>query len=196
MAQNGRKMTVSHFYWSQYRAHRLFRERNAIFSGGGDDYNLWPSIYTMGHPMFIYQTGRNNPSLHKGLKLTEHFFAFWHQFGYRVAFSDIFLNLQKRNRCKGWADLCFIGGSRGGSSPPLKITASNPMGNDSSPGSQHNVWRHHNLGFSNELETVIRKIQTLKILCQFWLSASIKKIWIKIAEETWWNYIFQMLKGR
>ena len=39
-------------------------------------------------------------------------------------------------------------------------------------------------------------IQTLKILCQFWLSASIIKIWIKLAEETWWNYIFQMLKGR
>ena len=39
-------------------------------------------------------------------------------------------------------------------------------------------------------------IQTLKILCQFWLSASIKKIWIKIAQKTWWNYIFHMLKGR
>ena len=55
------------------------------------------------------------------------------------------------------------------------------MGNDRSPESQHNVWRHHNLGFlkegSSELETVTRnKIQTLKILYQVWLSASIKKI--------------------
>ena len=35
-----------------------------------------------------------------------------------------------------------------------------PMGNDRSPGSKHNVWRHHNLGYSkagnSELETVIR----------------------------------------
>ena len=34
------------------------------------------------------------------------------------------------------------------------------MGNDRSPWSQHNVWRHHNLGCSkagnSELETVIR----------------------------------------
>ena len=34
------------------------------------------------------------------------------------------------------------------------------MGNNPSPGSQHNVWRHHNLGCSkadnSELETVIR----------------------------------------
>ena len=34
------------------------------------------------------------------------------------------------------------------------------MGNNRSPGSQHNVWRHHNLGCSkagnSELETVIR----------------------------------------
>ena len=39
-------------------------------------------------------------------------------------------------------------------------------------------------------------IQPLKIVCQFWLSTSIKKIWIKNAEETWWNYVFQLLKGR
>ena len=36
------------------------------------------------------------------------------------------------------------------------------MGNDRSPGSQHNVWRHHNLLCSkagkSELETVIRNI--------------------------------------
>ena len=37
---------------------------------------------------------------------------------------------------------------------------SSPMGNDRSPGGQHNVWRRHNLGCSkagnSELETVIR----------------------------------------
>ena len=37
---------------------------------------------------------------------------------------------------------------------------SSQMGNDRSPGSQHNVWRHHNLGCSkadnSELETVTR----------------------------------------
>ena len=36
------------------------------------------------------------------------------------------------------------------------------MGNDHSPGSQHNVWRHHNLGYlkagNSEIETVIRNI--------------------------------------
>ena len=49
---------------------------------------------------------------------------------------------------------------------------------------------------NSELETVIRnKFKHLKILWQFWLSASTKKIWIKTAEATWWNYIFQMLKG-
>ena len=63
------------------------------------------------------------------------------------------------------------------------------MGNDRSPGSQYNVWRHHNLGCSksgnSELDfgtVIMNTIQTLKILCQFWLSASIE---MKIAEETW-----------
>ena len=41
----------------------------------------------------------------------------------------------------------------------LTITSS-PRGNDRSPGSLYNVWRHHNLGCSkagnSELETVIR----------------------------------------
>ena len=36
---------------------------------------------------------------------------------------------------------------------------------------------------NSDLETVIRNKFKLKILCQYWLSASIKKIWIKIAEE-------------
>ena len=37
--------------------------------------------------------------------------------------------------------------------------------------------------------------QTLKILYRFWLSASIKELWINMAEKTWGNYIFQRLKG-
>ena len=40
------------------------------------------------------------------------------------------------------------------------LITSSPMGNDRSTGSQHNVWRYHNLGCSttgnSELETVIR----------------------------------------
>ena len=40
------------------------------------------------------------------------------------------------------------------------IITSSPMGNDRSPGSQKNVWRHHNLRCSkaddSELETVTR----------------------------------------
>ena len=76
---------------------------------------------------------------------------------------------------------------------------SSRMGNNRSPGSQHNVWRHHNLRCSkarhSELETVIRIIQTLKILRQFSLSAGISTIWINITEETWCHYNFQMLKG-
>ena len=48
----------------------------------------------------------------------------------------------------------------------LKILSRNetssPMGNDPSPGSQHNVWRYHNLGCSkagsSEVETVISNI--------------------------------------
>ena len=43
----------------------------------------------------------------------------------------------------------------------IKIVTSSPMGNDRSPGSQHNVWRHHNYyrcskAGQSELETVIR----------------------------------------
>ena len=41
-----------------------------------------------------------------------------------------------------------------------KKKTSSPMGNDRSPWSQHNVWRHHNLRYSkadnSELETVTR----------------------------------------
>ena len=40
------------------------------------------------------------------------------------------------------------------------LITSSPMGNDRSPWSQHNVWRHHNLRCSkadnSELETVTR----------------------------------------
>ena len=43
---------------------------------------------------------------------------------------------------------------------PTENITSSPMGNDRSPGSQHNVWRHHYLQCSkagnSELETVIR----------------------------------------
>ena len=43
---------------------------------------------------------------------------------------------------------------------PFPIKTSSPMGNDRSPWSQHNVWRHHNLRCSkadiSELETVTR----------------------------------------
>ena len=43
-----------------------------------------------------------------------------------------------------------------------KKKTSSPMSNDRSPGSQHNVWRHHNLWCSktsySELETVIKNI--------------------------------------
>ena len=44
----------------------------------------------------------------------------------------------------------------------IKNGTSSPVGNDHSPGGQHNVWRHHNLCSSkagnSELETVIRNI--------------------------------------
>ena len=77
------------------------------------------------------------------------------------------------------------------------------MGNDGSPGSQDNVWRHHNLGCSkagnSELEAVIRNIfKHSRYYASSGYLQEFKKIWIKIiiAEETGWNYIFQMLKGR
>ena len=47
------------------------------------------------------------------------------------------------------------------------------MGKDSSLGSQHNVWRYHNLRCSkegnSELETVIRnyKFKNLRMLCHY-----------------------------
>ena len=69
------------------------------------------------------------------------------------------------------------------------------MGNDRSPGSQHNVWRYmyefmmfkgRYLWTWNSDQELIQKH---KMLCQSWLSASIKKIWIKMVKV-----FFQMLK--
>ena len=70
-----------------------------------------------------------------------------------------------------------------------------PMGNDRSPGSKHIVWRHHNLRCSkagnSELETVLhtQDIMPALVFCNV-----LKRIWIKIAEETWWNYYFSDAK--
>ena len=66
-----------------------------------------------------------------------------------------------------WVCLIFLifwrgGGGKGdyAGSKPMYQETSSPMGNNRSPGSQHNVWRHHNLRWSkegySELETVTR----------------------------------------
>ena len=71
---------------------------------------------------------------------------------------------------------------------PWILKTSSPIGDDCSHGSQHNTWRYDNLWCSKagsyKLETVNRNFS--KTLCQSWLSASIKKMWIK-----WWKYIFR-----
>ena len=76
---------------------------------------------------------------------------------------------------------------------------SSPMGNARSPESQHNVCRHHILECSkaghSELETVIRPKFKQKILCQFCLSASIKKRSEWNEWENLENLYFQTLKG-
>ena len=66
---------------------------------------------------------------------------------------------------------------------------SSPMGKECSPESQQNVWRYHNLWCSkagnSELDTLSDQelIKKHKILCQSWLSASFKKIWITRGPE-------------
>ena len=72
------------------------------------------------------------------------------------------------------------------------------MSSDRSGESQHNVWYDHNLGCSmagtSEFETVSRnKFKHTRYYANSGYMQVLKRI--KNAEETWWNYIFQMLKG-
>ena len=64
------------------------------------------------------------------------------------------------------------------------------MGNDHSPGSQHNVWRHRNLGCSkagnSELETVLRnKFKHSRYYDSSGHLQVLERSELKIAEETW-----------